>query len=80
MLVSEEIGPAAMGGNPRAIVIPRWVMALDDSLRSLVIRHEREHPARQDDGAGGSAAGRRTQCLGDQHRRAVDHLRRKPQA
>ena len=48
VLVSEEIGPAAMGGNPRAIVIPRWVMALDDSLRSLVIRHEQEHLATRD--------------------------------
>ncbi len=48
VLVSEEIGPAAMGGNPTAIVIPRWVMALDDSLRSLVIRHEQEHLATRD--------------------------------
>jgi beta-lactamase regulating signal transducer with metallopeptidase domain len=48
VLVSEEIGPAAMGGNPRAIVIPRWVMDLDDSLRSLVIRHEQEHLATRD--------------------------------
>lgn len=48
VLVSEEIGPAAMGGSPRAIVIPRWVMALDDSLRSLVIRHEQEHLATRD--------------------------------
>ncbi len=48
VLVSEDIGPSAMGGNPAAIVIPRWVMALDDSLKSLVIRHEREHVAMRD--------------------------------
>lgn len=48
VLVSEDSGPAAMGENPTAIVIPRWVMALDDSLRSLVIRHEQEHLATRD--------------------------------
>jgi beta-lactamase regulating signal transducer with metallopeptidase domain len=48
VLISEDIGPSATGGNPAAIVIPRWVMALDDSLKSLVIRHELEHVATRD--------------------------------
>lgn len=48
VLLSEDIGPAAVGGNPTAIVIPRWVMTLDESLRSLVIRHEQEHLATRD--------------------------------
>jgi bla regulator protein BlaR1 len=48
VLLSEDIGPSAVGGDPPAIVIPRWVMALDESLRSLVIRHEQEHLATRD--------------------------------
>jgi hypothetical protein len=48
VLLSEDIGPSAVGGNPAAIVIPRWVMTLDESLRSLVIRHEQEHLATRD--------------------------------
>jgi bla regulator protein BlaR1 len=48
VLLSEDIGPSAIGGDPAAIVIPRWVMTLDESLRSLVIRHEQEHLATRD--------------------------------
>ncbi|WP_291161909.1 M56 family metallopeptidase [Gemmatimonas sp. UBA7669] len=48
VLVSEDIGPSAVGGNPAAIVMPRWAMALDESLRSLVIRHEQEHLTSRD--------------------------------
>lgn len=48
VLVSEDIGPSAIGGTPAAIVVPRWVMTLDESLRSLVIRHEKEHLSARD--------------------------------
>lgn len=48
VLVSEDIGPSAVGGNSAAIVMPRWAMALDESLRSLVIRHEQEHLSSRD--------------------------------
>ena len=48
VLLSEDIGPSAVGGNPAVIVIPRWVMTLDESLRWLVIRHEQEHLATRD--------------------------------
>ncbi len=48
VLVSEYMGPAAVGVRAAAIVVPRWVMSLDDSLRSLVIRHEQEHLATRD--------------------------------
>jgi beta-lactamase regulating signal transducer with metallopeptidase domain len=48
VLLSEDIGPSAVGGTPATIVIPRWVMTLDESLRSLVIRHEQEHLSARD--------------------------------
>ncbi len=48
VFVSEFTGPAAIGGTPPAIVIPKWILALDESLLSLVMRHEREHLAARD--------------------------------
>ncbi|WP_439643159.1 M56 family metallopeptidase [Gemmatimonas sp.] len=48
VLLSEDIGPSAVGGDPAAIVIPLWVMTLDEPLRALVIRHEQEHLATRD--------------------------------
>lgn len=50
VLVSESAGPAVSGfWNPR-IVVPRWLLELDAPLRSLVLRHEREHVANGDGG------------------------------
>lgn len=43
VLVSDAVGPAAIGGRASAIVIPEWVLQLDEALLSLVLRHEREH-------------------------------------
>lgn len=46
--VSEDIGPAAIGGRARAIVLPAWVLELDHALLQLVVRHEREHLTARD--------------------------------
>lgn len=43
VLVSNVVGPAAIGGRVSAIVIPEWVLQLDQALLALVLRHEREH-------------------------------------
>lgn len=43
VLVSEAIGPAVFGVWRPRVLVPRWVLDLDDSLQALVLRHEREH-------------------------------------
>ncbi|MBY0489369.1 MAG: TonB family protein [Gemmatimonadaceae bacterium] len=43
VLVSESLGPAVFGVWRPRVVVPRWVLELDESLQQLVIRHEREH-------------------------------------
>jgi TonB family protein len=43
VLLSNHHGPAVTGLAPSTIVIPRWVLALDPSLRELILLHEREH-------------------------------------
>ena len=43
VLVTESVGPAVVGvANPR-IAVPAWLAELDAPMRSLVLRHEREH-------------------------------------
>lgn len=46
--VSQLIGPAAVGGVHPVIVVPEWVLELDPSLLTLVLRHEQEHIAKRD--------------------------------
>jgi TonB family protein len=46
--LSNETGPAVVGLQPMEIVLPRWTLALDDPLRTLVLRHEEEHRAARD--------------------------------
>ncbi len=46
--VSDAIGPAAVGGVHPVIVVPEWVLQLDQSLLTLVLRHEQEHIAKRD--------------------------------
>jgi bla regulator protein BlaR1 len=48
VLVSEALGPSAAGGAPGTIILPRWVLTLDSSLRDLILRHEQEHLAARD--------------------------------
>jgi beta-lactamase regulating signal transducer with metallopeptidase domain len=41
--VSDSVGPAAIGGRTPCIVLPAWVLDMDETLVDLVVRHEREH-------------------------------------
>jgi TonB family protein len=43
VLVTEEVGPATVGLRRPAVLMPRAVLELDEPLRRLVLRHEREH-------------------------------------
>jgi TonB family protein len=43
VLVTEALGPAALGLVRPQVVMPAWLLSLDDSLRALVVRHEQEH-------------------------------------
>ena len=48
LLVQDVLGPAVLGVIAPVIVIPSWLLFFDDSLRALVLRHEREHIAARD--------------------------------
>lgn len=39
----EELGPAAVGVVSPAVVLPGWVLELDETERRMVLLHEREH-------------------------------------
>ncbi len=41
--VSDALGPAAIGGRTPSIVLPAWVLEMDEKLVELVVQHEREH-------------------------------------
>jgi beta-lactamase regulating signal transducer with metallopeptidase domain len=43
VLVAPDVGPAVVGAFAPRIVIPRWALALDESARALMLRHEAEH-------------------------------------
>jgi len=43
ILLAGDAGPAVLGGRRAAIVLPRWVLALPQARRQLILRHEREH-------------------------------------
>jgi TonB family protein len=43
VLVTEEVGPATVGLRRPAVLMPRAVLELEEPLRRLVLRHEREH-------------------------------------
>jgi bla regulator protein blaR1 len=43
VLISGVQGPAVVGAVRPRIVIPGWVLELDDSVQSLIVGHEREH-------------------------------------
>lgn len=47
-LITDSVGPCAVGARTPAILLPRWALDLDDALLSLVVRHEREHVAARD--------------------------------
>lgn len=41
--VSHDVGPALFGVARYSIVVPGWVLSLDDTRRQLIVAHEREH-------------------------------------
>jgi TonB family protein len=43
VLVTADVGPATVGLRRPAVLMPRAVLELDEPLRRLVLRHEREH-------------------------------------
>jgi TonB family protein len=43
VLVTEDIGPAVVGIVLPRVAVPAWLAELDEPLRALVLRHEREH-------------------------------------
>jgi len=43
LLVSDTMGPAAVGFVRPEVVLPRWIFDLDAGSRRLVVLHEREH-------------------------------------
>ncbi|MFA6165119.1 MAG: M56 family metallopeptidase [Gemmatimonadaceae bacterium] len=43
VLVTDALGPAAVGLGATAVLMPRWALELEDQLLDLVLRHEREH-------------------------------------
>jgi bla regulator protein blaR1 len=46
--LTREIGPAVIGVRQMELVLPEWILSLDEPLRALVIRHEEEHRAARD--------------------------------
>jgi beta-lactamase regulating signal transducer with metallopeptidase domain len=43
VLVTDAVGPAVVGVATPRIAVPAWLTELDAPMRSLVLRHEREH-------------------------------------
>lgn len=43
VIVTESLGPATIGVLRSRVVLPRWVLALPDSQRQYIVRHEDEH-------------------------------------
>jgi TonB family protein len=46
--ISDNVGPAVVGLRSMEVVVPEWILALDESLRALVLRHEEEHRSARD--------------------------------
>lgn len=43
VLVSHDVGPAVVGVTPSLVVVPRWLIEADPSIRRLALEHEAEH-------------------------------------
>ena len=48
VLLTENLGPAVAGLTDPVVFVPRWVLALDDASRELLLAHEFEHVKRRD--------------------------------
>jgi TonB family protein len=46
--VSENVGPAVVGLRTMDVVVPEWILSLDEHLRAIVLRHEEEHREARD--------------------------------
>lgn len=46
--LSTDVGPAVVGLRTMDVVLPEWVLSLDDALRAIVLCHEQEHRAARD--------------------------------
>jgi TonB family protein len=46
--LSANVGPAVVGLRSMDVVLPEWILSLDESLRALVLRHEEEHREARD--------------------------------
>ncbi|MGH7667876.1 MAG: M56 family metallopeptidase, partial [Gemmatimonadaceae bacterium] len=46
--ISDSLGPAAVGMLRPRVVLPRWVLALDEMAQRAIVAHEREHQRRRD--------------------------------
>ena len=47
-IMTDHLGPAAIGVLRPRILLPGWVLELEPALRALVMRHEREHVRTRD--------------------------------
>lgn len=43
VLVAGDVGPAVVGWRGMQVVVPAWVLALDEEARGLILAHEEEH-------------------------------------
>jgi TonB family protein len=46
--VSSNVGPALVGLRSMEVVLPEWILSLDQPLRAIVLRHEEEHRSARD--------------------------------
>ena len=46
--LSDNVGPAVVGLRPMDVVLPKWILSLDEPLREIVLRHEEEHRSARD--------------------------------
>ena len=46
--LSVDVGPAVVGLRSMELVVPQWLLCLDEPLRALVLQHEEEHRVARD--------------------------------
>lgn len=46
--LSQNVGPAVVGLRSMDVVLPEWILSLDEPLRAIVLRHEEEHRSARD--------------------------------
>jgi TonB family protein len=46
--LTADVGPAVVGLRSMEVVLPQWMLSLDEPLRALVLRHEEEHRSARD--------------------------------